>query len=125
MKKIIQSENAPKPVGPYSQAVKAEKFLFISGQLPIDPKEGKIVASEIQGQTRQVMENVKAILQSADYTLGDVVQVNVYLSSLQMFSEFNTVYATYFVKDYPARATVEAQLPKGALVEISVIAYKQ
>jgi len=125
LKKIIQSENAPKPVGPYSQAVKAEKFLFISGQLPIDPKEGKILASEIQGQTRQVMENIKAILQSADYTLDDVVQANVYLSSLQLFSEFNKTYATYFAKDYPARATVEAQPPKGALVEISVIAYKQ
>jgi 2-iminobutanoate/2-iminopropanoate deaminase len=125
LKKIVQSENAPKPVGPYSQAVKADRFLFVSGQIAIDPKEGKIIALDIKTQTKQVMENVKAILQAANYNLCDVVQANVYLSSMTLFSEFNSVYATYFKKDYPARAAVEAKLPQGALVEISVTAYKE
>ena len=125
MKKIIQSENAPKPVGPYSQAVKADRFLFVSGQIAIDPKEGKIVASDIKTQTKQVMENIKAILQAANYELSDIAQANVYLSSMTLFTEFNSVYATYFKKDYPARVTVEAKLPQGAFVEISVIAHKE
>ena len=125
MKKIVQSENAPKPIGPYSQAVKADRFLFVSGQIAIDPKEGKIVASDVKTQTKQVLENIKAILQAADCTFDDVVQANVYLSSMTLFTEFNSVYATYFDKDYPARATVETKLPQGALVEISVIAYKE
>ena len=125
MKNIVQSENAPKPVGPYSQAVKADKFLFVSGQIAIDPKEGRITASDVKAQTMQVLENIKAILQAADCTLNDIVQTNVYLSSMTLFSEFNSTYATYFKKDYPARATVEAKLPLGALVEISVIAYKE
>ncbi len=125
MKKIVQSENATKPVGPYSQAVKTDKFLFVSGQIAIDPKEGKIVTSDIKTQTKQVIENIKAILQAANYDLSNIVQANVYLSSITLFSEFNTEYATYFIKDFPARATVEAKLPQGALIEISVIAYKE
>ena len=124
MKNIVQSENAPKPVGPYSQAVKADRFLFVSGQLAIDPKKGKIVASDIKTQTTQVLENIKAILKVADCTLDDVVQANVFLSSMSLFSEFNNIYATYLKNDFPARATVEAKLPEGALVEISIIAYK-
>ena len=125
MKKPIFTENAPKPLGPYSQAVRAEQFLFVSGQLAIDPKEGKIVALDIKGQTVRVLENIKAILNAANCNLSDIVQANVYLSSLASFSEFNNIYATYFSKDFPARATVEAKLPQGALVEISVIAYKK
>jgi len=125
LKNIVQSENAPKPVGPYSQAVKADRFLFVSGQLAIDPKKGKIVASDIKTQTTQVLENIKAILKVADCTLDDVVQANVFLSSMSLFSEFNSTYATYFKKDFPARATVEAKLPQNALVEISAIACKE
>jgi 2-iminobutanoate/2-iminopropanoate deaminase len=79
MKSIIQARNAPKPVGPYSQAVKAGNFLFISGQLAIDPKKGKIVAQDISGQIKQVIENIKNILQEADYSIRDIVQTNVYL----------------------------------------------
>jgi len=124
MKKIIQSPNAPKPLGPYSQAVKADNFLFVSGQLPIDPKQGKIVAADISGQTRQVMENIKAILEAADFGLSDVVQSTVYLSSMSLFDEFNREYAKYFTADFPARATVAAELKAGALLEISVVAYK-
>ncbi|HEX9261965.1 MAG TPA: Rid family detoxifying hydrolase [Candidatus Bathyarchaeia archaeon] len=125
MKKIVQSENAPKPVGPYSQAVVAGSFLFVSGQIAIDSKEGKIVASDIKTQTRQVLDNIKSILQAADCDLKDVVQANVYLSSLALFSEFNNIYSSYFLKAYPARTTVEAKLPLGALVEISVVVLRQ
>ena len=125
MKKPICTENAPKPVGPYSQAVGADKFLFVSGQLAIDPKEGKIVASDIKGQTVQVLENIQAILTAANYNLSDIVQANVYLSSMTLFSQFNSTYATYFRKDFPARATIGIELTPGALVEISIIAYKE
>lgn len=124
MKKIIQAKNAPKPIGPYSQAVQADKFLFVSGQLAIDPKEGKIVASNIAQQTRQVMENIKAILEVAGYNLKDIVHSAVYLSSMALFEEFNREYAKYFDKEFPARATVGIELKANALVEISVIAYK-
>jgi 2-iminobutanoate/2-iminopropanoate deaminase len=103
----------------------AGKFLFVSGQLATDPKKGKIVASDIKGQTARVLENIKAILKAADYGLSDVVQTNVYLSSIALFSEFNTVYATYFGTDFPSRATVGIELMPGALVEISAIAYKE
>ncbi len=125
MKKPIFTENAPKPLGPYSQAVRADKFLFVSGQLAIDPKEGKIIALDIKGQTVQVLENIKAILNAANYNLSDIVQANVYLLSMALLSEFNSTYATYFRKDFPARATVGIELTSGALVEISIIAYKE
>lgn len=124
MKEIIQTDNAPKPVGPYNQAVKAEGFLFISGQLAIDPLQGKIVSLDIVEQTRQVLENIKAILQKAGLSLEDVVQTTVYLSSMAMFKEFNTEYAKYFPKNAPARATVAVELPPNAFVEISVVAHK-
>jgi len=125
MKKIIQTENAPKPAGPYSQGIQVDKFLFVSGQLAIDPKEGKIVANDIKGQTVRVMENIKAILQAAGYTFSDVIQSNVYLSSMKLFSEFNSEYAKYFDKGLPTRTTVGIELMPGALVEISVVAYKE
>ena len=125
MKKVIQAENAPTPVGPYSQAMKADKFLFVSGQVAIDPKQGKIVATDIRGQTVRVMENIKAILQAADYSFSDVIQANVYLASMELFSEFNSEYAKYFSKEFPARASVGVELMSNALVEISVIAYKE
>ncbi len=124
MKTPIFSEKAPKPVGPYNQAVKAGKFLFVSGQLAIDPKEGKIVAETVTLQTRQVMENIKAILEAAGYGLKDIVLSNVYLSSMALFDEFNNAYAKYFDAEFPARATVGIELKAGALVEVSVVAYK-
>jgi len=125
MKKIIQTENAPKPAGPYSQGIQVDKFLFVSGQLAIDPKEGKIVANDIKGQTVRVMENIKAILQTTGYSFSDVIQSNVYLSSMKLFSEFNSEYAKYFDKGLPTRTTVGIELMPGALVEISVVAYKE
>jgi 2-iminobutanoate/2-iminopropanoate deaminase len=124
MKKFVLTSNAPKPIGPYNQAVQAGNFLFISGQLAIDPKEGKIIVENIQLQTMQVMENIKAILEAASYSLKDVIQSTVYLSSMALFNEFNCEYAKYFESDYPARATVGIELKPGALVEISVIAFK-
>ena len=124
MKKVIRTENAPEPVGPYSQALQAGKFLFVSGQVAIDPKEGRIVTPGIREQTVRVMENIKAILQAAGYNLSDVVQSNVYLSSMALFNEFNAEYERYFDKVFPTRATVEIELMPDALVEISVVAYK-
>lgn len=125
MKKIVQSPNAPEPIGPYSQAVQAGKFLFVSGQLAIDPHQGKFVSKDITQQTRQVMANIKAILEAANYSLKDVVSVNVYLSSMALFEDFNREYARYFESQAPARATVGIQLKSDALVEISVIACKE
>jgi 2-iminobutanoate/2-iminopropanoate deaminase len=124
MKGTVQTSNAPKPVGLYSQAVKVNGFLFVSGQVAIEPKQGKIVALNIVEQTRQVLENIKAILQKAGLSLDDVVQTTVYLSSMAIFEEFNDEYAKYFPFDAPARATVAAQLPLNALVEISAVAFK-
>ena len=124
MKQSVNSANAPKPIGPYSQAVKADKLLFISGQLPIDPNEGKIIADDIQSQTRQTMENVKTILEAAGYEMKEVVSTTVYLSSMTLFEGFNIEYAKYFAAEYPARATVACELKSGALVEVSVVAYK-
>ena len=124
MKQTVFSTKAPKPIGPYSQAVKAGKFLFVSGQLPIDPKEGKIVAIDVASQTRQVMENIRAILEAADYTLKDVVSANVYLSSLTLFDQFNSEYAKFFDGEFPARATLGCELKKDALVEVSIVAHK-
>jgi 2-iminobutanoate/2-iminopropanoate deaminase len=124
VKEIVQTDNAPKPVGPYSQAVKAGDFLFVSGQLGIDPKQGKIVAQDVTGQTRQVLENVKSILQAAGYTLADVVKTEVFLSSMTLFKDFNVEYAKYFPSDAPARVTIAAGLPANGLVEISAVAFK-
>ena len=124
MKKIVFTANAPKPVGPYSQAVQAGGFLFISGQLPIDPKEGKIIATSIGVQTRQVLENVNSILEAANFSLKDVVQTTVFLSSMSLFDEFNREYVKFFEADFPSRATVGAKLKAGALVEVAVVAHK-
>jgi 2-iminobutanoate/2-iminopropanoate deaminase len=125
MKKVIVSPHAPNPVGPYNQAVQAGNYLYVSGQLAIDPKQNKLVEAYITGQTRQVMENIKAILQAAQYSLKDIVQTTVYLSSMTLFEDFNREYAKYFDADYPARATVACELKAGALVEVSVVAYKE
>lgn len=125
MKTTIFSEEAPKPAGPYSQAVKAGNFVFVSGQLAIDPREGKIVAKDITLQTRQAMKNIKDILETAGYGLKDIVQSNVYLSSMDLFDEFNKEYAKCFVGEFPARATVGVELKGDALVEVSVVAFKE
>ena len=122
----MYTDKAPKPIGPYSQAVKVGPWLFLSGQIPIDPRSGEVVDGDIEVQTRRVLENVKAILESVGYTLDDVVKVTVYLADLKDFPRFNNVYSEYFKDKPPARTTVQvAGLPRNAKIEIDVIAYKE
>jgi 2-iminobutanoate/2-iminopropanoate deaminase len=123
MKKIIRTDHAPGAIGPYSQAVQTESFLFVSGQVPMDPRTGKIEAAGVADQTRQVLENVKAVLAAGGLGLDDVVKTTVFLQSMNDFKAMNAVYAEYFKADPPARATIAvAGLPLGALVEIEVVA---
>ena len=123
MKKIVNTDRAPAAIGPYSQAVDTGDFVFVAGQVPIVPAEGKIVAERVAGQTRQVLENIKEILAAAGLGLENVVKTTVFLRSMGDFREMNEVYAAYFANDPPARATVEvAGLPLGALVEIEAVA---
>jgi len=125
-KRILFTPNAPKPIGPYSQAVEAAGFVFVSGQIPIDPQTGSIVEGGIKEQTKRVLENIKAILKESGLTMEDVVYATVFLKDLRLFNEFNEVYSQYFHREPPARVTVQvADLPRGALVEISVIAFKK
>ena len=124
MKKTVSTQKAPKPIGPYNQAVQAGNFLFVSGQLAIDPNDEKLIVENMRLQTHQIMENIKAILETAGYSLKDVVQSTVYLSSMSLFEEFNREYAKFFDGDFPARTLVGSELKRGALVEISVVAYK-
>ncbi|TET27729.1 MAG: hypothetical protein E3J73_02045 [Candidatus Bathyarchaeum sp.] len=123
-KKIVFTENAPKPVGPYSQAVISGDFVFVSGQIPIDTKTSKVVDGGIEAQTVQVLENLKNILESINLTLNDVVKTSVFLSSFSDFQSFNQVYSKYFEKNPPARTTVQAGLMAGVLLEIDAIAKK-
>jgi 2-iminobutanoate/2-iminopropanoate deaminase len=123
MKKIVKTDEAPAAIGPYSQAVIAGDFVFVAGQIPIAPAQGKIVEDRVAGQTRQVLENIKHILSAAGFGLENVVKTTVFLKSMGDFREMNEVYAEYFEKDPPARATIEvAGLPLGALVEIEAVA---
>lgn len=122
-KTIVNTPNAPAPIGPYSQAVRAGNFLFISGQIPIDPATGKIEATDAGGETHQVMHNLKAILAAASLDFGHVVKTTILLSDMSLFSEVNEVYGKYFNGDFPARETYAVKsLPKNVNVEISMIA---
>lgn len=123
-KTVVFTEKAPRPVGQYSQAIKAGDFLFISGQVAINPATGKIEERTVGGQTRVILQNVKAILESQGAGLKDVVKVTVYLSRPEDFNEMNQVYSEFFAEAPPARATVAASIPgQGALLEVDVIAY--
>jgi 2-iminobutanoate/2-iminopropanoate deaminase len=123
MREIIETRNAPAPIGPYSQAIRANGFVFISGQIPIDPVSGQLVEGGVAAQTHQVMENLSAILQAAGIGLGNVVKTTVFLTNLDDFSVFNQVYGEYVAEAKPARATVQvARLPREALVEVEAIA---
>ena len=123
MKEIICTKAAPEAIGPYSQAVKKGNLLFCSGQIALDPETGEMVNGGAKTQAMRAMENLKAVIESAGYTMSDVVKTTIYLKDLSAFGEVNEVYASFFSKDYPARVTVEvAGLPKGALVEIDAIA---
>ena len=124
MKKIIKTENAPAPVGPYNQAIVHNDTLYASGQIAINPKTGDLVLGSIEEETKQVMENIKAILTEADLTFNDVIKCSVFVSDMNNYSKINAVYATYFDEDTaPARELVEvANLPKFVNIEISIIA---
>ena len=123
MKQIIETTNAPKAIGPYSQAISAAGMIFASGQIPIDPSTGEFVSGGIAEQTEQVLKNLSAVLEAAGTDLSNVVKTTVFLADMKDFVEMNKVYGQYFVSEPPARATVEAAgLPRDALVEIEAIA---
>jgi len=124
MKKIIKTENAPKPIGPYNQAVIAGNYMFISGQIALNPKNSELITSEIKKETTQVMENLKAILSEASLTFENVVKTTIFLSDMNDFSSVNEIYGSYLNNSTaPARETVQvSKLPVGVNVEISMIA---
>lgn len=126
MKTVLSTEKAPQAIGPYSQGIDIGNLMFLSGQIPICPAEGKITASDIEGQTKQSLENVKAVLESAGCTMDHVVKTTVFLKDMGDFTKMNEVYKGYFSEgSYPARSAVQvAALPQGALVEIEVVALK-
>jgi len=122
--KKISTSKAPQAIGPYSQAVVADRFLFASGQIPVNPATGELAEARIEIQAKQVMENVKAILEAAGYSFGDVVKVSCYLKSMEDFNGFNAVYGEYFT-GHPARSCVAvSEIPKDVLCEVEVTAYK-
>jgi len=122
-KKVIQTDKAPKPIGPYSQAIRAGNFIFLSGQIPIAPSTGEMVSGDIRQQTRQVLENMKGVLESQGLGMQDMVKVNIFLRDMGNFNQMNEVYAPYFSSNPPARSTVEVgKLPRNADIEIEAIA---
>ncbi|MBV9405718.1 MAG: RidA family protein [Acidobacteriaceae bacterium] len=123
MKEIITAPNAPKAAGPYSTAVRQNGLVFLSGQIPLDPASGQLVTGSIEEQTTRVLENLKAVLDAAGLSLGDVVKTTVFLKDMSNFSRMNETYARYFGTNPPARSTVEvARLPRDVQVEIEAIA---
>lgn len=124
MKKSYVTDKAPQPVGPYSQVVAAGDFLFLAGQIPLTP-QGTMLQGDVEKQTRQVLNNLKAVLKEAGVTMNHVVKTTIFLANLSDFERVNRVYAEYFEQPFPARSTVEAsKLPKGATIEIDAIAHK-
>ena len=123
MKKVISTEKAPAAIGPYSQAIRVGNLVYTSGQIPIDPATGVFAEGGIKEQTRQSLLNVKAILEEAGLSMGDVVKTTVFMADMGDFAEMNSVYAEFFAEPYPARSAVAVKsLPKGALVEIEAVA---
>ncbi len=125
MRRIIKTSNAPEAIGPYSQAVEAGGMVFLSGQIPIDPKTGNPVEGDIKEQVKLVLENARAVLAAAGCTMSDIIKSTIYLKSMANFAAVNEVYGGYFPTDPPARATVEvSRLPKDVAVEMDFIAWK-
>jgi 2-iminobutanoate/2-iminopropanoate deaminase len=123
MKKIIHTPKAPAPIGPYSQAVQAGPLLFISGQIPLNPASGNVDATDIAGETHQVMHNLKAILSAAGLDFGHVVKTTILLSDMSLFAGVNEIYGGYFTGDFPARETYAVKtLPRNVNIEISMVA---
>ena len=126
MKKVLATTKAPAAIGPYSQAIRADKFVFVSGQIPIDPATGEFAGDDIAAQTRQSLANIQNILASEGLTMANVVKTTGLLKNISDFGAMNEVYASFFESDCPARAAFEvAALPKAALVEIEAIAYAE
>ncbi len=125
MKKVVTSENAPKAIGPYSQGVSFGDLIFLSGQIPINPNTSEIPAG-IKAQTKQVLKNIKALLEENNSGLDNVIKTSVFLKDMNDFTDMNEIYSSFFKEPYPARTTIEvARLPKDVLVEIEVISYKK
>ena len=125
MRKAIQTDNAPKPIGPYSQAIVEGEFIFLAGQGPTNPATGKVEYGDVSSETKRTFENIKAILEAAGSSLDKVVKCNVYLRDIKDFAAMNEVYKTYFKPPFPARTTIQAgALPGGIAVEIECIAHK-
>jgi 2-iminobutanoate/2-iminopropanoate deaminase len=125
MKRIIQTDNAPAPIGPYNQAIAFGNTLYTSGQIAINPITNTLETATIEEETKRVLENLKAVVEAAGFTLEDVVKCSIFISDMQQFAAINAVYATYFTSNQPARETVQvAVLPKNVNVEISAIAVK-
>ena len=124
MKKVIYTKSAPEPVGPYSQAIQAGNYLYCSGQIAINPENNQFIGGTIEEQSLLVMKNIGELLKSAGFSFDDVVKTTCFLDDMKNFSVFNEIYAKYFTSN-PARSCVEANLPKGAKVEVEVIAYKE
>ena len=123
MKDVISTPHGPKAIGPYSQAIRANGFVFVSGQIPLDPSTGRLIAGGIAEQTARVLDNLKAILEAAGSSLKDAVKVNVFLKDMSEFASMNEVYSRYFPQNPPARATVEvARLPRDVGVEMDIVA---
>jgi len=122
-KEIIQTSKVPTPIGPYSQAVISNGFLFASGQVAFNPATGELVLTDIQAETRQVMENIKAILEEAKLSFANVVKTTIFLSDMQLFAQVNEVYGSYFTANFPARETVAVKtLPRNVNIEVSITA---
>ena len=123
MKKVIATSEAPKALGPYSQAIAAGGFLFCAGQIPLNPETGELVVGDVASQTRQVLENLGAVLRANAMTFANVVKTTVFLTDLGDFGKMNEVYGSFFTESFPARSTVQVSaLPKGANVEIEAVA---
>jgi 2-iminobutanoate/2-iminopropanoate deaminase len=126
VKQALSSPGAPKAIGPYSSALRADPFLFVSGQVPFDPATGNMVEGDIKVQTRQVLENVGALLQSGGLSFSNVVRTTVFLADMNDFAAMNDVYRTFFSEPYPARSTIQAaRLPRDARIEIDAIAMRE
>lgn len=124
MKNVVLTDRGPKPIGPYSQAIKSNGFVFVSGQVALDPKTGELAPPDIKLQTEKVFENLKGILEASGASLSHVVKATVYLKNMNDFAAMNEIYARHFTIAHPARTTIEvARLPKDALVEIDAIAF--
>ena len=124
-KEIVKTPNAPQPIGPYSQGTMAEGFLFVSGQGAVDPKVGQLVRGDIEAQTKQVLTNIRSIVEAGGLSMKDVVKVSIFLKNMDDFKRMNEVYKTFFTENPPARTTVEAKLPlPNMLIEVDVIAHR-